>query len=108
MPGVQLPQTCTYWGAPVSSGFGGTTFSLPSPLPCRWEEKAEEFVDASGQTKVSRAIVYLSDDVEVGGYLFLGDVSTVDPTSLDGAYNIQRYSKMPDIRAANYLRKAWL
>lgn len=108
MPQLRLPQTATYWGGPVPDGYGGSTFSDPLTVRCRWEEKNEEFVDANGQEKLSRVIVYLEDDVEVGGYLTLGESTTEDPQSLDDALPIQRYSKIPDIRAANYLRKAWL
>ena len=108
MPSLVLPQTATYWGAPVPTGFGGTTFDVPKTLPVRWEEKGEEFIDDDGQERLSRAVVFLEDDVQVGGYLLLGTSIVVDPTTVDGAEPIQRFSKMPDIRAANYLRKAWL
>jgi hypothetical protein len=103
-----LNQLATYWGSPTPGGFGGHTFDDPQEILVRWEEKNEEFVDNQGNSKISMAVVYADTDLEVGGYLFLGTSLAADPTSLDDALPIQRYAKMPDIRAVSYLRKAWL
>jgi hypothetical protein len=68
----------------------------------------DEFVDEQGATKLSRAIVYAPIDLEVGGYLLLGVSAVEDPTTIHEAMPIQRYAKIPDLRANEYLRKAWL
>lgn len=103
-----LNQVATYWGSPSPTGFGGHTFGTPSSIMVRWEEKNEEFVDEQGNQKISQAVVFAEGDLEVGGYLYLGETSETDPTSIDDALPIQRYAKIPDIRAVQYLRKAWL
>lgn len=102
------PQSATYWGAPAPTGFGGHTFASAVAISVRWEEKMDEFVDEQGQTKLSRAVVYAPIDLEVGGYLLLGSSGASDPTGVSGALPIQRYAKIPDLRANEYLRKAWL
>jgi len=74
----------------------------------RWEEKNEEFIDLQGNTKISQAVVFAQQDLDVGGYLLLGDSPLTDPTLDNNAMVIQRYSKIPDLRAVQFNRKAWL
>ena len=105
---IVYPQQATYWGQPVPTGYGGHEFDIPEVIRCRWEQKTEEFIDKKGATKLSQAVVYVDQDVEVGGYLYLGDTSEADPTALKEALPIQRYAKVPDIRAVEYVRKVWL
>ena len=105
---IVYPHVATYWGAPVPTGFGGHSFAAPVAVSVRWEEKMEEFTDEQGSTKLSRAVVFAPIDLEVGGYLLLGTSATADPTAVNGSLPIQRYAKIPDIRAVEYVRKAWL
>lgn len=107
-------QTCVYWGSPTADGWGGRTYGDPVELACRWEDKQEKFVNAQGEEHVSQSIVYLGQDVVVNGYLYLGtlaDISSAqegDPESVSGAHLIQAFSKIPNIKATEYERTAWL
>ena len=111
-------QTAVYWANPVADGFGGFTFDAPVELSSdndnavRWEETQEKFVDSIGEEHLSRAIVYLTDDVEVGEYLMLGELADLDssqnPEGQEGAYRVMRFSKTPNVRGTQYERKAWL
>jgi len=103
-----LKQTATYWGNPVSDGYGGRNFDAPVEIDVRWEDKQELFTDTSGQEKLSRAVVFVGEDVQVGGYLFLGSSSAGNPLDVSGAYEIKQFSKIPDLKAENFLRKIWL
>lgn len=110
-----LKQTAVYWANPQSDGFGGRTFDDPIEISVRWEDRQELFIDASGQEKTSQAVVYLAQDVNLGGYLYLGSLSDLssaeegDPlTNGVASYEIRGFRKVPDIRGERSLRKVWL
>jgi hypothetical protein len=109
-----LKQTAVYWGSPVASGSGGRTFAEPVELSLRWEQKQELFIDARGQEVRSNAVVFVSQDVSLGTYLFLGDLDDLDsdqeddPMSVSGAYEIRGFEKIPDRRGTSFLRKVYL
>lgn len=101
-------QPATYWGAPQQSGFGGKTFASPQAILVRWEESSELFIDANGEEKRSRAIVYSLLPLEEGGYLFKGTSAASDPTTLDDAILIKRADSIPDIRNLNQTNRNFL
>jgi len=110
----KLRQTAVYWGNPQSDGAGGRTFDDPVEISIRWEERQELFIDANGQESTSKAVVYLGEDVNIGGYLYLGDFNDLssaeegDPLTVGGACEIRSFQKLPSIKADRFLRKAWL
>lgn len=106
-------QKAVYWGNPTPDGYGGNTFDDPVEVDCRWEERNDMFRDAYGQEKVAHSVVFLGQDVDVGGYLFLGDLDDIasdeTPESTDGALEIQAFRKIPDIDFPDeFERKAFL
>jgi hypothetical protein len=109
-----LTQTAVYWGSPTPDGQGGKTFDDPVELDCRWEDREELFIDASGQEKRSHAVVYLGSDVANGGFLYLGDLDDLssddeaDPQAVDGAREVRAFQKVPSIDGRRNTRKAWL
>jgi hypothetical protein len=111
-----LKQTAVYWGDPVSDGAGGRTFgsAYPVEIDCRWEQKADLFIDMAGQETRSRAVVYVSQDLDMGGYLFLGSLSELsgaeqaDPLIVSRAYEIRQFQKVPNLKGDMTTRKAWL
>lgn len=110
----KLKQTAVFWANRVEDGQGGATFDEPVELSVRWEQKQEMFADANGQERRSDAVVYVSRDVAVGEYLFLGglaDLSSAEegnPLIVDGAHEIKKLEKTPDFSGSRYVRKAWL
>jgi len=110
----KLKQTAVYWANPQNDGFGGRTFDDPVEISVRWEDRQELFVDVSGQEARSRAIVYLNQDVDMGAYLYLGNLADLssaeegDPLIVGSAYEIRGFKKIPDIRAERSLRRVWL
>lgn len=113
----ELKQTAVYWPkASVPFGkFGVPTRGTSVEIRCRWEDKAEEFVDPEGTRFVSRAIVYIGLDVEVGGLLFLGTAVEVDasgfpanPRESASVFEIKVFEKNPDFKGTAFLRKAIL
>ncbi|MCK4858882.1 MAG: hypothetical protein KAT58_12990 [candidate division Zixibacteria bacterium] len=110
----QLKQTAVYWGNPQSDGYGGRTFDDAVELDVRWQDRQELFVDAQGREQISRAVAYVATDLDIGGYLYLGELADLssaeegDPLSVSTAYEIRAISKTPDIGADRFARKVWL
>lgn len=106
----KLPDCATYWGSPTTGGYGGAVFSPPTTVKVRWEDKQEKFLTATGDEAVSRAVVFVESDVEIGGYLYFGELlpSEVDPTQIVGAHIIRQFLKTPDIQGLQHLRRAFL
>lgn len=112
-------QTAVYW-PPESTESAGDAFnnygqpqvSLPSEVSVRWTDKNEEFISLQGTSLISRAVVLVDQDVEVGGILMLGEMvdlnSSLDIKDNDNAWEIKRVDKIPDIDAEDFLVKAYL
>ncbi len=103
-----LNQVATYWSPGVPDGFGGFTYDAPVELNCRWEDRVEVMTDTEGTQFVSKARIFLEDDVVHEGYLFLGVSTATDPQKVDDAYKIRVFAKIPDLLAENFERKAFL
>ena len=119
-------QTCVYWGNPVNDGEGGFTFDNPVELLCRWEGKVQVIKDddAKGGEIECVAIVYLLQDVDEQGYLYLGTLDDLEaaedssenssggwynPQAVDGAYKIKQFEKMPALGSTTtFVRRAYL
>ena len=114
-----LKMTCVYWppGGDDSGGFDFDDYGKPLyadayELKCRWEDKAIEFISSTGTNEVSRSIVFVESDVRSGGVLFLGELTDLDslivPKDNDGAWEVRRFDKIPNLRVTEYVRKAYL
>lgn len=95
----------TYWGAPVPDGEGGESFSTPRQLKARWEDRNDEFNTPTGETLISRATVFILEDVVTGGYLLKGISAESVPTRTE-AQEIKAFIKVPSIRYNDYERRA--
>jgi hypothetical protein len=114
-----LKQTAVYWAISDADGYGGYTFDDPVELSpssnngVRWEQIQKLYIDAFGEERMSESIVYLAQDVTLGGYLYLGSLDDLDstviaPEDVEGSKKIRKFDKLPDLKATGYLRKAWL
>ena len=107
-----LNQTAVYWGTPAASGFGHKTFAAAVEVDCRWEEKSDLYIDRKGKEFVSRSVVFVGQDLDIGGYLYLGELDDLDsdpaPTDVSGAYEIRAFQKIPDLKGTDFVRKAIL
>lgn len=112
-------QTAVYWAlASADSGgrshddFGQPVVTGPVEIKCRWEAKTEEFIAANGTKQSSRAQVYVDRDVDVGGVLMLGELTDVvpgeDAKENEDAWEIKRFDKIPNLRATEFLKIAYL
>ena len=122
-----LNQTVVYWGSSVSNGRGGYTYDPPVEIACRWEERSEVRSSDDGEEYISKAVVYLEDDVVKNGMLYLGtlqDIIDLDagdsadsagtvyllaPHDIDNAYLIKDFEKTPALNSTTeFMRKAYL
>lgn len=107
-------QVCSYWAAPSYSSAGAITYAQPIDLKCRWEDTQIKYTTAQGEEKISRSVVYVGQDLDLGGWLALGTVAALsteqknNPALVDGAGRIQNFSKVPNMKAKEFLRKATL
>lgn len=109
-----LNQICVWWKRLTPDGYGGYNWEDPVELACRWEIKNELILDGQGRQVSSSAKVLLSETgIEVGDYLYLGDLDDItsssgSPGSMDRAFEIRQVEKIPDISAEEFTVRAWL
>lgn len=112
-------QKAVYWPLQSSDSagdafddYGQPQWDGPIEIDCRWEDVIEEFIDASGTQQSSNAKVYVDRDVDVGGVLMLGELTDItdenNPKENDGAWEIRRFDKLPNMKATEFLRTAYL
>lgn len=117
-------QTAVYWGSPTNDGYGQKTYADPvelePPNGVRWDSIVQKGIDKgeikTGEFETSNAKVLLVQDVEVKGWLYLGSLddfdSTVDtnkPETIDGAYEIKKFEKIPMVKSTTiFIRTAYL
>lgn len=97
-----MPTTVTYFPPAGQDAFGKLEYGTPVALKARWQVKAELFRDAQAREAVSKAVVYVSDLVEVGGRLALG--TQTSPATGD---EIRGVGVSPALSGAQELVKAW-
>ena len=85
-------EIAVYWGSPVSDGMGSFAFATPIEIPCRWQESGQILSDKDGNEIISKAVVYVTQDLDEEGMLYLGtlidlgitsDNISVDDTNVD-------------------------
>jgi hypothetical protein len=108
-------QTAVYWGAPTPDGYGGYTYADPTEISCRWDGKVQLIRAANGEEVVSNAEVLVTQDVDEGGYLYLGTLDDFDsddgedPRNIDGAAKIISIVKTPLFRSTDeFVRQVFL
>ncbi|MEW5725094.1 MAG: hypothetical protein AB1896_18420, partial [Thermodesulfobacteriota bacterium] len=106
-----------YWPSPVSNGRGGFTWGEAVEIKGRWEGRSEVFLDQDGREIRSQAVAYVDQDVDLGGYLYLGALDNLDPdhsdpTLIEGAWEIRSFKKVTALKELSggfpMVRKAWL
>lgn len=110
-----LKQTVVYWGNPAPDGRGGYTWDDPVELDCRWEKAEQMMIGGDGEEQLVKARVWVDQDVDEGGYMYLGSLtdSVLDsdtvPTDLDEAWKIVSFQKIPRLNSTtDFIRKAGL
>jgi hypothetical protein len=108
-----LNQKAVYWGGPTPDGYGGSTYEAPREIKCRWQDGNAVFVDQAGREAVSKAQVYVAEDLAVGGHLrlcTLAELSSGAETPGEGldTAEIRSVGKTWDVSGIVPLRKVFL
>ena len=106
-----LRQTITYWGVlnnPTTNEFGHPTMEAPITIAGRWEDKVQQIRLNNGEEVTSSAEVLVDRDLEVGGYIALGDQTAAGSVPIEDAREIQAFSITPDLRNLGSERRAYL
>jgi hypothetical protein len=108
-------QKAVYWGNPTNDGYGGKVFAAPVEINCRWEDRNETFLTNTGNTMVSRSVVYPLIDLDQEGFLALGSLTDfttaqkADPRLIDAASSVKRFDIVPILGSTTeFIRKAYL
>jgi hypothetical protein len=109
----QLRQTAIRWTGFDGDGFGGRTFDEGVEIAVRWEDRAELFLDPQGRQSTSRAVIFVSCNVQVGDYLMLGellDLSSGEEQPMDrvDAYEVKAVATTPSLQCDRFVRQVWL
>ena len=99
----------------VMTGYGDNgqpTYSTAREIRVRWEEKTEEMTGVNTSKFVSKAMIYVGEDIPLRSILWLGKISQLtsitDPKLNDHAFELQRLDIIPTIKANKFLRIAYL
>lgn len=113
-----LRESAVYWPPVGIDPYGKPMFGAPIQITCRWEESNDEVLSADGEKTLSRARVFVGQDVQVRGMLFEGkleqvvdQVNPLNNTDIFGtpqAFKIIKYDRLPDLKARRFLRTAYL
>ena len=104
-----MTQTATYWQPLGITASGQTTFNAPILIKCRWQNKNDVFKNTEGKDEVSSAVVYPNSQLEIRGYLALGDeTANAYPLDVASAFEIKNVGSSPALDGSQELIKAWL
>lgn len=104
-------QFAIYWERTGNSRTGSALFAEPVQIRCRWDDKQEEFVDTSGATRASKAVVYPDRTMRAGDMLKLGELDSLTPDDPKGdadAMAVQSFERIPNLKATKILFVAHL
>lgn len=83
-------QELTYWAPAEENDFGEEAFEAPVAISGRWENRQDKVVTASGEEIVSKAFAYVDVDLQIEGYLALGNhLDQTNPTMVEAAEEIK-------------------
>ncbi len=109
-----LNQTAVYWPTPSKDWEGKLTFGTAIEITCRWKDVNDLFLNREGKEEISQAVVHVGQDVELDGYLYLGNLTDLsagellNPVLEENAHPIKSFKKNPSIKGDDFVRKAWL
>jgi hypothetical protein len=104
-------QAALYWAPGNPDGYGRPSYGGPVEIWVRWELTHEEFIDPDGTRKLSRVVVWLDQEVAIGGKLMLGTLDDLDSrlAPLSGrAWEVQQVTQHLNLAADREFWKAML
>lgn len=108
-------QDAVYWAPDHIDGYGLMIYKLPMQIKCRWTDTVRTVTDNNGELIVCKAEVLVTQDLQINGMLYLGDLNSLteqqknNPQLIDTAYTIKRIDKVPLFRSKDeFVRTVYL
>ena len=112
-------QTAVYWalehnesGGVAYDDYGQPQYIDPVEISCRWSDKIVQFIDFNGSEQVSKSKVFVDRDMVASEVLMLSELVDVtnlsNPKENDGAWEIRGFNSVPNFKATEFLRTAFL
>ncbi len=104
-------QPAVYWAQTPKDEFGSVGFAEPVQIKCRWEDRVGQVLDSKGELVNATSVVYVDRDIELADKLKLGELDSMtlsDPSSDAEAFTVAGFEKVPNLRAKEFLRIAYL
>ena len=104
-------QSAVWWAETGTDHYGERTFAAPVQIKCRWEDRVGEYMNAKGETSMSKATVYVDREMNLGDYLKRGDLDSNtpgNPATDPLAMPIQAFDRIPDLKNREVLLTAHL
>ena len=95
--------TAVYWGSPTPRANGSNSYGTPIEIKCFWKDTSQLIADRDMKEVSIKATVYVFQDLDEQGMLFLGTLSDLttaqkaDPRKVTRAYEISRFVKTPSL-----------
>jgi hypothetical protein len=105
-----MRQKAVWWAVAGVDDFGQPEFADPVQVDCRWTQKLKTVLDSQGNEVLANSEVMVDRDMAPGDFLREG-VQESDDTNgplAVGAHEIISWEKIPDLKAQEYVRKAYL
>ena len=101
-----MREDVTYWPRTGQDEFGQPVFDPPQLLKGRWEDRSDVIRNKHGDEYVSKARVFVTDEIQADGFLYRG--ATDEETPPEGSLEIQAHARIPDLRTVTQLNVAYL
>lgn len=107
-----MRQKCVLWPLEGNTDiYGQPGYGSPEEIDCRWDDANEDFIDAFGNTQISKAKLIVDRDLNLGDKLMLGyldsDVDD-DPEDNEGVWSVRAFMKTPDVKGKKFLREVMI
>jgi len=107
-----LKQKAVYWAPTGVDAYGSITLADPVEIWCRWEGSSVIYAGVDGEQPLQVDKVYVSQDLELNGYLMQGTLdnldSTLKPPYVEGAAPIRNKEVQPSLDAKEVIRVVFL
>lgn len=104
-----------FWTPSTLTTSGSQDYNIGTEINCLWKEGVKMIRDSAGREITSKAVIYVTQDLEEHGFLFhgkLADLTTAqksDPKEVPSAYEIMLFKKVPSINlGGQFNRQAFI
>ena len=75
-----LNNIAVYWSPGLIREDGEREIGVPVEMPCHWESVSRKNIEVEGKLVVVSALIFLSSEIKVGGWLWLSNVTVFEPS----------------------------